>query len=157
IVSGYTAAMDVIGIDSPGDAEVAAARFARWLGLSDQSWLVVLDGLANPSDTRGLWPAGPNGRTLITTPGITISEYEKVQTFPIAGRSRGEPLTFRRARLTTDWEQRAGAVDLVDPLGGEPLALAQAGAIVGNSAMSCRDYIDLFARKRDQFTASGRG
>lgn len=157
IVSGYTAAMNVIGIDSPGDAEVAAMRFTRWLGLSGQSWLVVLDGLANPSDTRGLWPTGPTGRTLITTPDIAISEHEKVLTFPISGLSRREALTYLMARLTTDWEQRAGAVDLVDHLGGEPLALTQAGAIVGNSAMSCRDYIDLFARKRDQVTISGRG
>lgn len=156
IVSGYTTAMDMIGIDSPGDAEVAAARFARWLSLSDQSWLVVLDGLENLADASGLWPVGPTGRTLITTHDISISEHEKVHTFPISGLSRREALTFLMARLTTDWEQRAGAVDLVDHLGGEPLALAQAGAIVGNSAMSCRDYIDLFARKRDQFTASGR-
>lgn len=155
IVSGYTAAMDVIGINSPGDAEVAAARFARWLSLSDQSWLVVLDGLADLADMSGLWPAGPNGRTLITTHNMAISEHEMVHTFPISGLSRREAMTFLMARLTGDWEQRAGAVDLVDHLDGEPLALAQAGAILGNSAMSCRDYIDLFARKRDQFTASG--
>lgn len=156
IVSAYASSMAEIGIDSPGDAEAAAARFARWLGLSGRSWLVVLDGLASPSSARGLWPAGPSGRTLVTTADMSISEYQNVRVFPIPGLSRREALAYLMARLTSDWEQRAGAVDLVDNLGGEPLALAQAGAVVGSSVMSCRDYIDLFARKRDQFAAVGR-
>jgi tetratricopeptide (TPR) repeat protein len=47
-----------------------------------------------------------------------------------------------------DTDQRLGAMDLVDELGGEPLALAQASAVIAGSKLTCLDYRDHFARKR---------
>ena len=46
--------------------------------------------------------------------------------------------------------QRQGAIDLIEALGREPLALAQATAVVANSTLACRDYQDYFARRRQQ-------
>jgi tetratricopeptide (TPR) repeat protein len=157
ILAAYAEATATIGIDSPGNAESAAARLVRWLGQANRHWLVVLDGLSNSSDLLGLWPTGPAGRTLITTHDAGIIGHEGVLSFPVPGLSRREALGYLMGRLTADWEQRAGAVDLVDHLGGEPLALSQAAAVVGSSAISCRDYIELFNRKRDQFAAAGHG
>ena len=49
-----------------------------------------------------------------------------------------------------DPAQRQGSIDLIEALGREPLALAQAAAVVANSALACRDYRDFFARRRQQ-------
>jgi tetratricopeptide (TPR) repeat protein len=46
--------------------------------------------------------------------------------------------------------QRQGAIDLIEALGREPLALAQAASVVANSTLACRDYRDYFARRRQQ-------
>ena len=46
--------------------------------------------------------------------------------------------------------QRQGAIDLVETLGCEPLALGQASAVVASSNLTCRDYRDLFLQRRDE-------
>ncbi|MFK4067638.1 tetratricopeptide repeat protein [Streptomyces sp. NPDC029674] len=84
VVAAYAqAAEDVLGI-SLADPEQAAARFLAWLeprppsgdGEPGPGWMVVLDDLADPVDLLAdpsapriaLWPpAGPHGRTLVTT------------------------------------------------------------------------------------------
>jgi hypothetical protein len=42
-------------------------------------------------------------------------------------------------------------VDLTEDLGCEPLALAQASAVIVSSAQTCQQYRKLFARRRQQF------
>ncbi|HJY66818.1 MAG TPA: tetratricopeptide repeat protein, partial [Streptosporangiaceae bacterium] len=39
---------------------------------------------------------------------------------------------------------------LIEALGREPLALAQAAAVIANSTLACRDYRDYFVRRRQQ-------
>jgi hypothetical protein len=60
-------------------------------------------------------------------------------------------------RLTEDRGQRTGAIDLVDILAGEPLALSHASAVLDSSILSCRDYLDLYLRKREQLASSFAG
>jgi tetratricopeptide (TPR) repeat protein len=159
ILSAYTAAAAaVIGIDPAGDAETVAARFTGWLADTSRPWLVVLDDLCVPADAEGLWPAGPAGRILVTTAQpATIFARPELVAFPIAGLSRREALSYLLGRLTDDRGQRAGAIDLVDLLGGEPVALSQASAVLDSSALSCRAYADHFGRKRDQLAGSFHG
>jgi tetratricopeptide (TPR) repeat protein len=45
-------------------------------------------------------------------------------------------------------------MDLVDDLGCDPLALAQASAAIANSGVTCRDYREMFAKQRDQIAES---
>jgi len=159
ILSGYAAAAAaVIGIDPAGDAETVAARFAGWLAETTRPWLVVLDDLAAPADAKGLWPAGSAGRILVTTAEpATVFARPDLVAFPITGLSRREALSYLLGRLTDDRGQRTGAIDLVDLLGGEPLALGQASAVLDRSALSCRDYANLFSRKRDQLAGGFQG
>ena len=123
----------------------------------------MLDDLSAPADAEGLWPAGPAGRILVTTaePAAAFARPQLVA-FPITGLSRREALSYLLGRLTDDRGQRTGAIDLVDLLGGEPLALSQASAVLDSSALSCRAYADHFGRKRDQLAGGfqwppGRG
>jgi tetratricopeptide (TPR) repeat protein len=159
ILSAYaSAAAMAMGTEFAGDAETVAARFIRWLGETSRPWLVVLDDLSSGQDVGGLWPAGPAGRTLVTTtvPPASLGQ-EHLAAFPLSGLSRRESLSYLLGRLTEDRGQRTGAIDLADVLGGEPVALWQASAVLGSSIMSCRDYLDQYARKRDLLAASAPG
>jgi tetratricopeptide (TPR) repeat protein len=158
-LSGYVeAAVDALGTNPAGDAESVAARFVSWLGETTRPWLVVLDDLSDVADLEGLWPAGPTGRVLITTANsaaFTGKRGELVQ--PVGVFSPREALSYLMGRLTADPDQRMGAIDLVHDLGYDPLALAQASAVIASSALSCRDYQDHFLSRRDQLTRGADG
>ncbi len=70
--------------------------------------------------------------------------------FPVGFFSVREALGCLTERLSVNPAQRQGAIDLIDALGREPLALAQAAAVIANSKLACRDYRDYFARRRQQ-------
>lgn len=145
------AAVAATGIAPSGSADLLAIRFVSWLGETDRRWLVVINDLCDPKDLEGLWPTGPSGRTLITaahksalpTDGPLIS-------LPVGGLSRREALSYLMGRLTSDPGQRLGAIDLVDQLDGQPLALAQATALLISTEWTCREYIDVFLARRDK-------
>ncbi|HEX5189895.1 MAG TPA: tetratricopeptide repeat protein [Streptosporangiaceae bacterium] len=156
ILSAYAAAAAAaLGVDPSGDAEAVAARFVGWLDETSRAWLVVLDDVSSAQDVEGLWPVGPSGRTLVTTSESPASlGREHLQSFPMSGLSRREALSYLLGRLTEDRGQRTGAIDLVDILGGEPLALGQASAVLDSSTLSCRDYLDQYLRKREHLSPS---
>lgn len=157
ILAGYAnAAVAAMGVDPAGDAESLATRFVGWLAETSRPWMIVLDGLASPWDLDGIWPAGPTGRALITAADAAGLEPDRVRVIGLQGFSRREALTYIMDRLTEDRGQRSGAIDLVDHLGGEPLALFQASSVIGNSNLSCRDYQDLFVRKLGQMARVGQ-
>jgi tetratricopeptide (TPR) repeat protein len=59
-------------------------------------------------------------------------------------------------RLTADPDQRLGAIDLVEDLDYDPLALTHATAVIASSTLSCRDYRTYFARRREQLAPDGK-
>ncbi len=139
------------GIEPAGTAESAAARFVNWLEETSQPWLVVLDDLANAAELDGLWPEGPAGRLVITSPRSAVVAGRRGQrTFPVGFFSVREALGLLTERLSVDPAQRQGAIDLIEALGREPLALAQAAAVIANSTLACRDYRDYFVRGRQR-------
>jgi tetratricopeptide (TPR) repeat protein len=152
------AAADAMGADPGGDGESAAARFVHWLGETSRPWLVVLDDLRDPADLEGLWPEGPAGRVLITTANpAAYSRKREALIHPVGAFRPCEALNYLIARLAADPDQHAGAEDLARDLGYQPLALAQASAVIASSALSCRDYRDVFARRRQELAeAAGR-
>jgi hypothetical protein len=152
VLSGYVrAAVAAMGIEPAGDAESVAVRFVSWLGKTTRPWLVVLDDLSDLADLEGLWPEGPTGRVLITTtnPAIACGQRQSVVR-SVGAFSPREALRYLTGRLTADKDQRPEAIDLVNDLGCEPLALGQASAVIANSSLSCHDYREYFARKREQ-------
>jgi tetratricopeptide (TPR) repeat protein len=152
VLSGYAeAAVAAMGTELSGDAESVAARFLGWLGGTSRPWLVVLGDLSDAADLEGLWPGGPGGMVLITTADpATISAEHQARVLPVGAFSSREALTYLTGRLHADPDQRIGEVDLVEGLGCEPLALAQASAVIASSGQSCRDYLENFAQRREQ-------
>jgi len=152
VLTAYVeASAAAFGIAPAGTAESVATRLVSWLGTTDQRWLVVLDDLQDPADLDGLWPEGPSGRVLITgTQSSLVSGRRGVQVVPVGFFSVREALNCLTERLSVNPAQRQGAIDLIEALGREPLALAQAASVVANSTLACRDYRDYFARRRQQ-------
>jgi tetratricopeptide (TPR) repeat protein len=152
VLSGYVEAwVAATGIEPTGTAESVAARFVSWLGETRRPWLVVLDDLADADELDGLWPEGPAGRLLITSTQSAVAVGQRrTRVFPIGFFSVREALGCLTERLSANPAQRQGAIDLIEALGREPLALAQAGAVIANSKLGCREYRDYFARRRQQ-------
>jgi hypothetical protein len=155
VLSGYVEAAARLGLDDGGDAEPAAARFLGWLGGTARPWLVVLDDVRDPADLDGLLPGGPAGRVLVTAADAgAVAGWPLAVTVPVPAFSPRESMAYLFDRLTTDPDQRSGAYDLAENLGGEPSALAQAGAVMTDSDTGCRDYQRYFARQRERLRAA---
>ena len=158
VLSGYVeAAVAVMGADPEGDGETVAEHFADWLSRTNQPWLVVLDDLRNKADLAGLWPTGSAGRVLITTVNpLDFSDDQGALLHPVGVFSPTEALSLLVSRLAADPGKCKGAEELAAELGYEPLAIAQAGATIANSALSCRDYQDWWARERAGLAGTDR-
>jgi hypothetical protein len=155
VLAGYAEAAVAVGTGSTGSAESVAARFLGFLTTTSRPWLVVLDGLVDAVDLDGLWPSGTAGRTLVTAAGSPPDELQ-AKAMGVGAFSPREALGYLMGRLTADPDQRLGAIDLVEELGCEPLALAHASSVIASSAASCRDYLEAFLRRRE-LVAGGTG
>jgi tetratricopeptide (TPR) repeat protein len=157
VLSGYVeASVAATGIAPTGTAESVAARFTGWLSETGSLWLVVLDALQETTDLAGLWPRGATGRLLVST-NWPAAVAGRAQVLPVGPYSIREALNGLSERLTANPAQRLGAIDLVEALGREPLALAQASSVIANSSLACRDYRDYFVRRREQIEAAAGG
>ena len=156
VLSGYAEAAARLGLGQPGDGEAAAARFAAWLGSTPRPWLVVLDGLRDPADVQGLWPAGAAGRLIVTT-AQPENAGSGALVLPVGFLAPREAVSYLSDRLSGDPDHRAGQMDLALELGGEPAALAHAAAVIETSELSCRDYQEIFQRHRAALEQSGAG
>jgi tetratricopeptide (TPR) repeat protein len=156
VLSGYAEAAACLGLDHGGDAESVAARFAGWLAGTARRWLLVLDDLRDVADLDGLWPSGPAGRVLITAADAALVPDEQ-QAVAVPVFSMREAMAHLFGRLSTDQDQRSGAYDLAEHLGGEPAALAQASAVMADSGTGCRDYQHRFTEKQARLRAVGGG
>jgi tetratricopeptide (TPR) repeat protein len=152
VLSGFVqASVAATGLEPTGTADSIAVRFVSWLGETRQPWLVVLDDLPEDVDLSGLWPDGPAGRLLITSPQPAPAiDRPGTRVLPVGFFSIREALNGLHERLSANPVQRQGAIDLVETLGREPLALGQASAVVASSTLTCRDYRDLFLQRRDE-------
>jgi hypothetical protein len=150
VASGYAqAAVEILGAD-PTDRETASRDFLAWLEPKANAmpcrWLVVLDDVTDPADLNELWPpAGPQGRTLVTTrrqdaalPGRLI----KVGLFT-EDESRAYLTSSLRARNRAESDEQLTA--LARDLGHLPLALSQAVAYLIDAGISAADYRELLA------------
>jgi tetratricopeptide (TPR) repeat protein len=149
VLSGYAAATALVtGRDQATSCESVAAQFLSWLAETSHSWLVVLDDLTDEADLDALCPAGPAGRTLVTC-ADPAAVPRGVRALPIGPFNPREALSYLTERLSANRGQRLGAIDLINAVGVEPAALAQASAVIASSAMSCQSYQDYFVRWRE--------
>jgi tetratricopeptide (TPR) repeat protein len=150
IINGFAQAANLVDAGDPDEsAEAAAARFASWLSRTRRPWALVIDDLSDIADLEGLWPGGASGRVLITTrlPAESFENWD-VTVVPLPGLNRREALSYLSSRLTDHPDQRIEAPDLSEDLGGLPLALAQASAVISVRQQGCREYRTALAERR---------
>ncbi|MFF2043574.1 hypothetical protein ACFVVX_24465 [Kitasatospora sp. NPDC058170] len=150
ILAAYARTMAELNGTEPGDPEPGARDFLAWLrpGGAGRAvrWMVVLDGLVDPDDLRGLWPPDrPQGRTLITSWRRDVAREDQgrhLVTVPVF--SSAEAHDYLTAVLATAdrAEQPEQLAALARELGHLPLALAQAARYLGRTGLSCADYLD---------------
>src|SRR6201996_7922230 len=148
IIAGYARAaadLDLLAGEeaAAATADSTAQRFLAWLRRTDRRWAVVLDGVTSPVDVDGLWPQGPAGQIIVTS-RLRESEFAEADAnltaHAVPGFSRREALAHLNARLAGFPDQRIEALDLAEDLGGLPIALAQAAAVVTVTDTTCREY-----------------
>jgi len=149
ILTGFAQAAAELDAQQPGEtADAAARRFLGWLSRTRQRWAVVLDGVMSAEDLDGLWPAGETGQVVVTTrlpeeqmrgPGRTVAE--------VPGFTRRESITYLDSRFTSVVDQRIEAPDLANDLGGLPIALGQAAAVIVGRDTTCRVYRAEYAER----------
>jgi tetratricopeptide (TPR) repeat protein len=151
ILAGYATAATSLGVDAGQGADTAARRLLAILAQPVQPWLVVLDGLRDPADLRGLIPSGPAGMALITTADARlIPDSWRAMILPVSPFSAREAMAYLRARLRSQWDQRGGMINLVTEVGGDPGALAHASGVIAVSSISCGQYTDRLILRRQQ-------
>jgi tetratricopeptide (TPR) repeat protein len=153
VLTGYAAAMAAAtGRDQASSCESVAAQFLSWLSETTRSWLVVLDDLADTANLDGLWPVGPSGRVLVTSAKAAAvpSGMPVVKVGPFSLR---EAISYLSERMSADPDKRHGAIELAQELDFQPVALAQASAVIANSPLSCREYRAQFVRTREQLAS----
>ena len=154
MLSGYAAATALVtGRGQVTSCESAAAQFLTWLAETSHPWLVVLDDLTDEADLDGLGPARPGG------PDAGDLRRRCGRAPRHAGHADRAVQPARGARLpdgavSANRGQRLGAIDLINAVGVEPAALAQASAVIASSAMSCQSYQDYFVRWREYLASS---
>ncbi len=154
VLSGFAAATAAVtGRDQESSCESVAAQFLSWLGETSRSWLVVLDDLSDPADLDGLWPAGPAGRVLVTS-ADAASVPRSMRVAPLGSFSLREAVSYLSGRLAADPDKRQGVIELAQGLDFEPLALAQASAVITNAPVSCREYREYFEVSRARLAES---
>jgi tetratricopeptide (TPR) repeat protein len=144
VLTSYAQALRDVGEPVPSAGpELAAAQFLAWLAETDRPWLVVFDDLGDPAVLDGLWPRGTRGRVLVTArrPDIALrGPHPRV--LPVGTFSPREALSYLSTKLHADPDQWIGALDLASDLGYLPIALAQAGALMAEAGLDCREYRD---------------
>ena len=164
IITGFAQAAVTVGAAEVAmSAETAADRFIGWLARTRRRWALILDDLVRPADLENLWPAGPAGQVVITTrlpeavfgggPGPAPGGAAGPRIAPVGGFSRREVLAYLGARLTDYPDQRGDALDLGEDLGGLPLGLAQAAAVMTVDQLSYREYRGRFGERREHMSA----
>jgi tetratricopeptide (TPR) repeat protein len=151
VLSGLVeAAAAISGAAASGNATSVAAGLVAWLRQADQRWLVVFDDLADGKALAGLWPTGPTGRVLVTSSSPAVAErLPGIAVAEIGSFSPREAMSYLVGRLSADPDQRRGAMDLIEELGCDPLALAQATSAIGSSWLTCAEYRERFVARLD--------
>ncbi len=137
------------------------AAVQRWLSTHNQ-WLVIFDNVEDLERVPRFLPAARSGAILVTTRSQTLGTLAQgVDLLPME-QEEGILFLLRRAKVlapdaTREDVQRlamhmpaqhAAAAELVNVMGGLPLALDQAGAYLEATRCGVSAYLDLFHSRR---------
>ena len=139
-----------LGLATVTDPVTAAV--ARLLGVLRERdrWLLIFDNAEEPAALARYLPGG-GGHVVITSRNPGWHELATPVGVDVFDRSESITLLRRRAPQLTDGE--AGRI--AQALGDLPLALAQAGAHLADTATGVQDYLTLLAERTTELLAQG--
>jgi tetratricopeptide (TPR) repeat protein len=139
-----------LGLATATDPTTAAV--ARLLGVLRERdrWLLIFDNAEDPAALAPYVPGG-GGQVVITSrnPGW----HELATRVGMDVFDRGESITLLRRRASQLTDEQAGRV--AEALGDLPLALAQAGAYLADTASGVQGYLTLLAGRTTELLAQG--
>jgi tetratricopeptide (TPR) repeat protein len=141
-------AASATGIENAANAVLDALR----RGEPYSRWLVIFDNADQPEDLKDVIPDGP-GDVLITSRNHRWQSV--VDTLPVDVFTRAESTEFLNKRVLKGLTE--SDVDrIADMLGGLPLALEQAGALLAETGMPVDEYLRLLEDKVTEILAEGK-
>lgn len=129
--------------------------FRYWLETHDQ-WLLILDNADDIHQIRDFLPSVAKGHTLLTTRATYLGDVAREITVKSLGTKEGMLLLLRRAKILSpdspledalnnfETHDRNDAQEIVELLGGLPLAIDQAGAYIGEKGCNLTDYLEYY-------------
>ena len=133
----------------------ASALAQRTSALGDMSarepnWLLIFDNVENSSILRDYLPVGKVGCILVTTRDARTSDYLSLQsrvTHIYLDKLNPNPASELLIRLSFTHPSKASiqdALDVVDKLGGLPLAIEQVAAYIHDKRMALKEFLALY-------------
>src|SRR6266550_289542 len=143
---------------SPGEAKASTRPILQWIS-NRAKWLIVYDGAdGHYSVVEKYLPPGKGGNILITSRNAELKRVtlnkNSMEVLDM-GNEEGVSLLLQSAMLD---EPPDCVIDmarkLVSELGGIPLAIDQAGGYMHSCGCSIDDYLELYAKHRDELMSS---
>jgi tetratricopeptide (TPR) repeat protein len=134
------------------DGAVTAALDALRRGIPYSRWLLIFDNADDPEDFRSYIPPGP-GDVLITSRNNQWQDLFDTVQVDVFTRAESKEFLGKRASIDATESE---ADQLADKLGDLPLALNQAGAMLGETGMAVEEYIQLFNEQVTQIMSESR-
>jgi tetratricopeptide (TPR) repeat protein len=134
---------------------VTIAAIRRWMQ-QQMMWLLIFDNADDLTFVRNFIAPGSRGHVLLTTRAEALGRLAHRLDVEIMGPETGALFLLRRAGLldldaslkNVAVGERDLAFELVQELGGLPLALDQAGAYMEETPASLAGYLDLYRQER---------
>jgi tetratricopeptide (TPR) repeat protein len=135
--------------------ETAVSSVMHWLN-THTKWLLIFDNADNLAILREFIPPGFGGHILLTTRAQSMGRLAHRIEVEIMSPEVGTLFLLRRASIITpdalpeqaSVEDRFLALQIVQELGGLPLALDQAGAYIEESSYHLEGYLQLYQNHR---------
>jgi transcriptional regulator with XRE-family HTH domain/tetratricopeptide (TPR) repeat protein len=129
----------------------------NWLSTHNK-WLLIFDNADNAKMISEFLPPAGNGHVLLTTQALAQGPSAQSIEVSYMGLTDGTLFLLRRAKALppetpldqTSATERTAAEEIVQILGGLPLALDQAAAYIEETGCGISDYLDRFRTQHDK-------
>ncbi|KAI9846534.1 MAG: hypothetical protein M1837_003955 [Sclerophora amabilis] len=135
--------------DAAQDAVAATSKVKSWLEETCCRWLVVFDNADNPEVLLNAWPGGAAGSILLTTRDFTAgfgTSTEGLHVRPFDEEAGISAFLGLVGRDPQDSSAKASAKEIVQVLGGLPLALNQIGGFIVQQRLALEKFLPLYER-----------
>jgi tetratricopeptide (TPR) repeat protein len=165
IISSFLTVADLLQLPECQDArqQQIIAAVQRWLSTHSR-WLLIWDNLEEIELFQHYLPVGYQGKVLITTRQQALGTLVHGIELPTMSQKEGVLFLLKRAKVleprASDQQvqqisqrlpaEYAAAEELVQSMGGLPLALDQAGAYIEETGCGLAGYLQLYQQKRKQ-------